>query len=258
MAVLKKILIIRFSSIGDIVLTTPVIRCIKKQLPEVEVHFVTKKAFAGVVNENDYIDKVHLLDDNLDVLVQQLKSENFDFIIDLHNNLRSKRVMMALGKPGASFNKLNVAKWLKVNFKIDFLPSVHIVDRYMETALKLGVVNDQKGLDFFIAENDEVAVGTLGHPWNTGFVAMVIGANHATKRMPPEKMIEVIEKMKLPVVLIGGKDDSKVAEVVQSRVPELVLIDPPDRLLKVASIAPSLMRHTASLRTPASTVDPAA
>jgi ADP-heptose:LPS heptosyltransferase len=223
MAVLKKILIIRFSSIGDIVLTTPVVRCLKNQLPEVEVHFVTKKAFAGVVNNNNFIDKVHLLDDNLDVLLQQLKAENFDFIVDLHNNLRSKRVMLALGKPGAAFNKLNVAKWFKVNFKIDFLPAVHIVDRYMETVQKLGVINDQKGLDFFIADKDEVDLTTLGHPWSNGYVAMVIGANHATKRMPPEKMAEVIEKMKLPVVLIGGKDDLKVAEIVQGRFPELVM-----------------------------------
>ena len=88
---MKKILVIRFSSIGDIVLTTPVIRCLKKQL-NIELHYLTKSSFKGMLNNNPYVDKVHTIDKEIDAeLIQQLKSENFDFIADLHHNLRTLR-----------------------------------------------------------------------------------------------------------------------------------------------------------------------
>ena len=103
-----KILIIRFSSIGDIVLTTPVIRCVKKQVPEAELHFLTKKNFATVLKGNPYIDKLHLLEDSLDETIATLAAESFDWVIDLHHNLRTLRIKKALKRPAKSFNKLNV------------------------------------------------------------------------------------------------------------------------------------------------------
>ena len=81
-----KVLIIRFSSIGDIVLTTPVIRCIKQQVSEVELHYLTKKAFESVLAGNPYIDKIHFLKDSLTDTIADLKLEDFDHIIDLHHN----------------------------------------------------------------------------------------------------------------------------------------------------------------------------
>lgn len=137
-----KFLIIRFSSIGDIVLTTPVIRCLKKQLVTAEVHYLTKKSFTEIFRANPYIDKMHYLDDDLNPVIERLQQEDFDYIIDLHHNLRTARIKQALQKKAISFNKLNWQKWLLTAFKINHLPDTHIVDRYIDTVAGFGIKND--------------------------------------------------------------------------------------------------------------------
>jgi ADP-heptose:LPS heptosyltransferase len=208
---LKKILIIRFSSIGDIVLTSPVIRCIKQQVPGVEVHFAVKKAFLPVVEANPSIDKIHLLEDDLKALIKDLKKEKFDFIVDLHQNLRSMMIRFSLGTPSRGFPKLNIQKWLLAKFKIDLMPDVHIVDRYFKAAAKLGVSNDNKGLDYFIPAKDEFELNSLPETFRKGYTAFVIGAKHATKRLPEHKIISVCKKLDSPVLLLGGPEDAPIA-----------------------------------------------
>ena len=208
----KKILILRFSSIGDIVLTTPVIRNLKVQLDEPEIHYCTKTGFAGIVQNNPYIDKVHLLDDSLNNLIENLKKENFDYVIDLHNNLRTRIIKFRLGVKNYSFDKLNKEKWLKVNLKIDHLPNKHIVDRYMEAVAPLGVKKDHLGLDYFIPENDEVPMDWLPETHQKEYVAYAIGAQHGTKRLPLERMIELCDKINKPIILLGGKEDAEIGD----------------------------------------------
>ena len=204
---LKRVLIIRFSSIGDIVLTSPVIRCLHEQMPGVEVHYLTKEKFLPVLSANPYIYKVHVLKDDLAPVIRELKKLDFDFIVDLHKNLRSSRVKMALKKPSGTFNKLNVEKWLIVNFKIDRLPHVHIVDRYFEAVKSLGVKNDGKGLDYFIPEEDRVGRADLPEGFDHDFIAFAIGGMHYTKMIPEERILELVELLNMPVVLLGGAAD---------------------------------------------------
>lgn len=210
-----KILIIRFSSIGDIVLTTPVIRAIKTQLDNSEVHFVTKEQYKGIFEENPYVDKLHLLQKDLGHLIANLRREKFDVVIDLHNNLRSRMIKSALLVRSHSFNKLNFKKWLMVNLKINRLPNLHIVDRYLETAQSLGVKNDSLGLDYFIPARDEVPLDWLPPTHRQGYVAYAIGAQHATKKLPVKRMIEVCDRINKPIVLLGGKEDAATAEEVE-------------------------------------------
>lgn len=203
-----KILIIRFSSIGDIVLTTPVIRCVKTQLKDVEVHYLTKSVYKEVIAYNPYIDKLHLLNDDFNTLTEQLKEENFDCIIDLHHNLRTLRVKRSLKKiKSFSFNKLNFKKWLLTAFKIKTLPDIHIVDRYMQTVQTLGVRNDGNGLDYFISRKDEVPLTDLPASHLHGYIAIVIGAAHNTKKLPQQKLKELCAKIDHPIILLGGKED---------------------------------------------------
>lgn len=211
----KKILILRFSSIGDIVLTTPVIRAVKLQLSDVEVHYATKKGFANMLENNPYVDKVHQLDDNLNNLVADLKAEKFDYIIDLHNNLRTKIIKLRLNVPSKSFDKLNWEKWLMVNMKVNKLPNQHIVDRYMEAASELGVKKDQFGLDYFIPEKDEVEKEWLPETHQKEYVAYVIGAQHNTKKLPFKRMVELCDKINKPIILIGGPEDAEMGEKVE-------------------------------------------
>ena len=223
-----KILIIRFSSIGDIVLTTPVVRCLKTQLDDAEIHYATKKNFKTIFEENPYIDKVHFLGESLQQYIQQLREEKFDYIIDLHNNLRTRIIKSSLGVKSFSFNKLNWKKWLIVNLKINKLPDVHIVDRYLETVSSLGVKNDSLGLDYFIPEKDHVPVEWLPETHRNGYIAYVIGAQHATKKLPLHKMIELCAKINRPIVLLGGKEDQDMGEggrFIQLGIPELNPVD---------------------------------
>lgn len=210
-----KILIIRFSSIGDIVLTTPVIRALKTQLDNSEVHFVTKDQYKGIFEENPYVDKLHILKGSLKDLIADLRKEKFDAIIDLHHNLRSRLIRMALFVKSYGFRKLNFEKWLMVNLKINRLPNVHIVDRYLETAKALGVKNDSLGLDYFIPARDEVPLDWLPATHRQGYVAYAIGAQHATKKLPVKRMIGLCDKINKPIVLLGGKEDAIAAEEIE-------------------------------------------
>lgn len=210
-----KILIVRFSSIGDIVLTTPVPRCVKTQLENAEVHYATKAQYQSILESNPYVDKVFLLKENLDELIEELKKEKYDAVLDLHNNLRTRILKWKLGVRSFSFNKLNMEKWLMVNFKINKLPDVHIVDRYLATAKSLGVKNDALGLDYFIPEKDEVPWEWFPETHRSGYVAYAIGAQHETKKLPVDRMIELCRKISRPIVLLGGKEDFENGERVR-------------------------------------------
>ncbi|MDX2046927.1 MAG: glycosyltransferase family 9 protein, partial [Chitinophagaceae bacterium] len=211
-----KFLIIRFSSIGDIVLTTPVVRCLKKQAAGAEVHYLTKKSFYPIVQHNPFIDRIHLLEENMDEVVDVLRKEKFDYIIDLHHNLRTLRVKKSLGVKSFSFNKLNIEKWLMVNLKWNRLPPVHIVDRYLDTLKSFGVRNDGLGLEYFIADHEKVKESDIPASHLAGYIGIAIGAQHATKKLPLHKLKELCEKLNHPVILLGGKEDYGIAEAVAS------------------------------------------
>lgn len=212
-----KVLIVRFSSIGDIVLTTPVIRCVKEQVPGVELHYATKKSFKSILENDTYIDKIHYLEDDLKDLIARLKLEKYDYVIDLHKNLRTLRLKLALGTKSYSFDKLNLEKWFLVNLKIRKMPALHIVDRYMETVKTLGVKNDQKGLHYFIPRSAEVDLSKFDFT-ERRFVAFAIGGQHATKKLTNQKIIDICNQQKFPVLLIGGKEDESNGALVASGV----------------------------------------
>ena len=203
---MKKILLIRFSSIGDIVLISPIVRALKKQL-NCELHMLTKKQYATISENNPNVDMVHLFDNNTKEVIADLKKEKFDFVVDLQKNLRSHKILKALKTPFASFPKLNIEKWLLVNFKINQLPNKHIVDRYFEAVSTLAVKNDGKGLEYYYPEEEKIDSLSISKSFRNGFAAWVIGGQHFTKIMPAEKVASIISKMDIPVVLLGGKDD---------------------------------------------------
>jgi ADP-heptose:LPS heptosyltransferase len=202
-----KLLIIRFSSIGDIVLTTPVLRCIRRQYPDAEIHFLVKQSFKAVVAHNPYINVIHTLDKDLNENIETLKKIRFDYVIDLHRNLRTMRVKRAIDAPVLSFDKLNFRKWLYVNFKWNVMPDKSIVDRYFEGMRSLNLKNDGEGLDYFIPENQATSQDDIpmGH-W-AGFIACVIGGSYATKKFPVSKWQELAALSPYPMILLGGPED---------------------------------------------------
>lgn len=212
-----KFLIIRFSSIGDIVLTTPVIRCLKKQVPDAEVHFLTKAAFRSMMESNPYIDKIHILAESFELMLHELKTEEYDCIIDLHHNLRTLRIKRFLKNVKAySFNKLNLQKYLLTSLKINLLPDKHIVDRNLETLSAFGVKDDGMGLDYFIPAREAVKNEDLPTSHLHGYIAIAIGAALATKKLPLHKIKSLCTAIDHPVILLGGKEDYEDGKAISA------------------------------------------
>jgi len=209
-----KYLVVRFSSIGDIVLTTPVIRCLKNQVQDARIHYVTKERFTPILSSNPYIDHIHSYSGNLNALISELKNEHFDYIIDLHHNLRSALLKSRIRIISFSFPKLNVQKWLLVNLKINRLPDMHIVDRYFKTVRLFDVTNDNQGLDYFIQEEDIVPLESLPVEFRKGYIAFAIGGLHTTKKLTAEKIIGICKTVDKPVILLGGKDDTETGSEI--------------------------------------------
>jgi ADP-heptose:LPS heptosyltransferase len=213
---LRKVLIIRFSSLGDIVLTSLVMRTLKKQ-KNCEIHYLTKKGFKDIVESNPYIDKVWLFDHNLSEILMGLKTQGFDLIIDLHNNLRSRMIRLYLWHiPATSYYKANLAKWFSVYFKINLFPKDHIAIRYLNALKKYNVLDDGEGLDYFIPTSDQVRLGGLNI--HKPFIALVIGAAHFTKRIPLHKLKELISLIKgnYGILLIGGTAEFETGKILES------------------------------------------
>lgn len=213
-----KILIIRFSSIGDIVLTTPVVRCLKEQLEEVEIHYLTKRKFAEVLDGNPYLDKVLVFDQSLSEILALLKYNKYDLIVDLHKNFRSKKVKNYLGIKSVSYHKYNIAKWLLVNFKKDMMPASHIVDRYFQAVNEFGITNDGGGLNFYAHHQNKEVLDDLPPAFVNNYVAVVVGAMYETKAMPTEKLARLCQNLDLPVVLLGGQKEKDRGEAIKELV----------------------------------------
>jgi len=211
-----RLLFIRFSSIGDIVFTTPAIRCAKQQIPGVEIHFLTKAAMKAVTIGNPYIDHFHYFDKDLQATINQLKACKFDYIIDLHKNYRTYQIQKALGVPSLSYEKLSLQKFLLTKLHLNFMPMRHIADRCLDALSSLGIVNDGKGLDYFIPKETTINAVALPASFESGYIAMVIGASYATKKLPVSALQQLCHKIPYPIVLIGGKEDEAEGAAVEA------------------------------------------
>jgi ADP-heptose:LPS heptosyltransferase len=200
-----KILVIRFSSMGDIIYTTPVVRCLKKQLAGAEIHFLTKPAFKYIYDNNPYVDKLLLLKPTLFETIKEIRAEHYDYIIDLHNNVRTTLIKLNAHVKSSTYKKEPVRKWLSLKFHLKLVKPLHLVERYMKTVTFLGVKNDEQPIDYYIKADHQLK--NLLPPSHQGaYVAFVIGATHFTKRMPNHKIISICREINHPVVLLGGND----------------------------------------------------
>ena len=204
-------------------LTTPAVRCLKEQVKGAEIHYACKKVFLPLLKANPYIDKIHVLDNNLHSLIQELKIEEYDYVIDLHKSLRSQWLKSRLRIMSFTLRKINFPKFLIIRFKINRLPDKHIVDRYLETLRVFDITNDGKGLDYFIPDEDEVSISDLPESFRDGYISLVAGAQHGTKQMPPEKIMDICRALKLPVILLGGKREAALGRHIDEQTGENVL-----------------------------------
>lgn len=206
-----KILVIRLSSIGDVILTTPVLRCLKSQLQHCELHFITKPLCGQLLQDNPYIDRL-IEYDNSDPQRSMLRSEHYDCVVDLHNSHRSRSLRRAVASRSLVYRKENFAKFILVLYKHDMMSGRHVVDRYFDAVSPLGVSNDGKGLQ--LSAFALPPVFTTDRP----FVAIACGAQHETKRIPPSKIAYIANSIGAPVVLLGdGNDRQRVEHLALSQ-----------------------------------------
>ncbi len=221
MSLPRKILVIRFSSLGDVIYTTPVVRCLKEQLPGAEIHFITKPRFKYIYEANPYVDKLLLLKETLRDTIAEIKSENYDCIVDLHSNLRTMMIKLQTGIKSYTYNKQTIRKWLSLKLRRQLVPAVHLVDRYLKAVAPLGIVNDNKPIDYFIKENHRLS-DLLPVSHQHGYIGFIIGAAHFTKRMPNEKIVSICSQLNMPVVLLGGDDVKANGDFVKKELGEKV------------------------------------
>jgi len=213
---MAKILVIRLSSIGDIVLASPVLRCIKTQLPGVELHFLTKESFKAVTIANPYIDKFFYYNDNMDDLITGFKTEDYDYVIDLHQNFRSNKIRRSLKTKSHVIQKLSAEKFFLTKLNIDLMPGRHITQRSLDAVKPIDVSDDGGGLDYFIPAESIVPVSDIPTSHQAGFIAVVIGASYQTKKLPVHKLQELCYKIEHPIILIGGKEDAEAGRKIAS------------------------------------------
>ena len=213
-----KFLVIRFSSIGDILLCTPVFRLLKQKFPQAEIHFVTKSAFKSLLSGNENIDQTYAWESKEDQL--EMYNNQYDAVIDLHSNLRSLILKLRLWNvPHLTLKKKNFSKALFTFTKSNFFKVSHIVDRYVDTLKYYGIENDFEGLDF-VCENESINLVKLPER----YVCLVLGGTYSTKRIPQEKIIELITKFKnSKFVLIGGKGEYELGEQLFNQFPGVIL-----------------------------------
>ena len=212
-----KFLIIRFGAIGDVVLTSVVIRCLKKQLADAEIHYLIQPEFKSLVEHNPYIDKIHLYETGNYKIADELAAEYYDHIIDLQNNDASKQLVKFLKVPVHTYNKLSFQKSVFINLKWNVMPKqLHVVDRYMQTIEQFGVVNDGSGLDYFIPENDETKEKDIPASHHLGYIALCIGASFYTKKLPVHQLKELCKKIDHPIILLGHRKEFAEGEAIAS------------------------------------------
>lgn len=209
-----RFLIIRLSSIGDIVLTTPVLRQLKNNIEgKAEIHFFTKKEFAPILESNPHVDKVHSFDENLTEVLDEIEKVSFDYVIDLQNNYRSALAKKRIKTLNFTVDKMNWKKYLLTGLGIRRFEIPHIVNRYLETIKGFGLKDDGLGLDFFVPANDMVVPRDLDSQLGNKYVAFAVGGNHDGKVMPKEMQSAICEKITSPIALLGhGTADALVAE----------------------------------------------
>ena len=183
-----KILVVRFSSIGDIVLTSPVVRVLKKQ-KNAQIHFLTKFEYKSLLENNPYIDTIHTINDSVEEIKSQLRKENFDYIIDLHNNLRSQ-FLRTLNVPIKRYSKSNFKKFIYMYLGINLLNNRHVVERYLETLNFLNVKNDNQGLDFFLSEDSKT-----DYDIEQKYITWCIGASKNQKQLSVDQSMQNIQNI---------------------------------------------------------------
>ena len=224
-----KFLIIRFSSIGDVILTTPLIRCLRSQFPGSQIDFLVKKEFAVVLSGNPHISNIITFDKKdgrkeLGRIRMQMQFTRYSMILDIQKNIRSMLICVGSRAGVAGYSKKLFARDLLIRFNINIYKEIKPVYlRYFEAVETLGVQYDAKGTEVFPSqlELDNVnAILSQNHiPSGAPLLVVAPGAQWENKRWTTEGFATVSDtfctQMGAYTILIGGPGDTEICNNVQ-------------------------------------------
>jgi lipopolysaccharide heptosyltransferase II len=228
----NRTLIIRLSSIGDVILASPLIRLLRKRFPQGQIDFLVKREYADLVRFNPHLRNVIELDARggfaeLRALKRKLRQEKYDTVIDIQGNLRSVFLRAGLSANVLKVNRRRLARFLLVNFKWNaYRTSPPVPVRYLETVRSAGIVDDGDGLELFIPEETCTRVqkhlSDAGVDSQKGVVGLCPGAKHATKRWLPQRFaqlaIALLSEDVHKILILGGGDDRDLCASIEEQV----------------------------------------
>ncbi len=199
---IKNILIIRFSSLGDIILTFPLIKKLRRKYPESVIHFLTGVKYQEVLKLNPSINKIILHDNSLSEIRKLVRAENYDVILDLHKNLKSFYACFMNSKKAFRIKKENLKKFFLVKFKINlFREIIPVYKKYIICADPLLQINDYE------FETEEL-IFSKGKIFDGEYIVLSPSSRHFTKTYPAAKFIEFIKQYpELKFVLTGDNSE---------------------------------------------------
>jgi lipopolysaccharide heptosyltransferase II len=216
------ILLVRFSSIGDILLTTPLVRALARRHPEAKLVYVTKRAMAPLVADNPHLADVVTLEPDEPVrhLARRLRDLRPTHGLDLHGSLRSAALRLLVRCRWAGYRKRKLARTLLISTKLDAYraPSLPVAERYFEAARRLDARPDGAPPELFLGRGaTERVAGWLAARGlaDASLAALAPGAAHATKRWPMAHWSALagrLRAMGFEPVIVGGPDDRGLAQ----------------------------------------------
>ena len=198
---IKKILIIRLSSIGDIILTTQVLRLLRKKYPDAVIDFLVQKEYAEILKHNPRVSNVILYDKKISLQENNkqrdkiLNNEKYDLIIDLQNNIRSRFYRKLIYKNLYKVKKYRIEKFAMVHFHNSFNEMPHVTERYYNAIKDLGIERDNKGLEVWLENENGYKVSE--NKQKNKIIGIAPGAKHFTKKFPNEKLISLFNELLL-------------------------------------------------------------
>lgn len=222
---MRNILIIRFGSLGDIVLTEPIVRQLRQTYPDSQIHYLTKLRFGELLSMFDGVDRVHLWESEASEskLVSELRRTGFDLTIDLHNNIRSSKIRSAVGVRWVSARKEWFKRFASVRMKWLHTKPSHAIERYgaaimpVRDTVNLGTPDLNVREEFRKRWADIKAEGSiLEH-----YFVIAAGAAHNTKRAPDDLWAQVAglvaDENGLKSVLVGAPNERASMEELKAK-----------------------------------------
>ncbi len=227
---LKNIIIIRLSSLGDIVMTSPVFEVLKKNYPESKITFISSKQFSGLMEANPHIDSIiyaDLKDEHKDKngLLRFIKDNNlqdseFDLLIDLHFNLRSRFLSSKIkSKRKVHWSSDSLKRRLYVAFHIPF--NIHPVTyRYLETIAKFIGEKDFSGFSYtHYADSDIMERILSNYPQLKDAILVLPGSQWFTKMYPKKYFIDLLKMFQNEqIYILGGPEEKELCDEIASEI----------------------------------------